>query len=208
MVWIDYVFLALMLIGLLYGIWRGIVMQIANIIGLIVASIMAGRFSGHMAELFGAMSKTMDERPWLANKIGYVIIFLVAFIFVKIIGHLLRKLVQDMKFGKADRIWGGAMGLGTAVVSCAAISMMLVPPDPNDLSESLKDSLLLPTFVRLACHTSLINSEEKIQRFRNLRAVFEDRSASSGGSPTGELIRKMKDLAEEHGVGGGDQSEE
>lgn len=178
MVWIDYVFLGALALGLLYGLWRGLVMQIMNIVGMVLAVVMAGRLSRHVGGLLGYVSSYMVQNEWLANKVGYAIIFLLVLIAAKIIGHFMRNTLKRLRFGPWDRILGGAAGLLFAYVACAAFAMTLVPDDGQEPSAAVRDSRMLHHFVSANCHTGLINSDEKIDKVERLRALLVEKGTN------------------------------
>jgi membrane protein required for colicin V production len=196
---IDYFFLGLLAVGLLYGLLRGLVMQAATVAGVIAGVLVSGRFSGMVGDLLSHTSSWLSQHPWVANRIAYGIVFIGIQAAAQIVGYLLRDALKQLRFGKADRVLGGATGLLVAAAVCVVISMLLVPSEGAEPP----DSVLIPFFIRAASEATIVNSSEKVDRFKKFIEEIEKKAKAMDGAAMGELLKKAeeaaKDMAKEAG---------
>lgn len=164
MAWIDYAFLGLLAFGLAYGVWRGLVMLAAHVVGLVLAMLVAGRLSGCVGALLGAMSGWMAEHPWVASRIGHAVLFGLVFLAVQVLAYRFRGVLRKLRFGKWDRVLGGAVGFLAALLVCVTIALLLIPAEGDDAEGCASGSILMPYFARGIGWVRFLNSDEKAER--------------------------------------------
>jgi len=136
---LDIVFCVILGFLGLRGIFRGLVKEIASILGLILAFILANTF--HM-ELAPMLAKPLGG-PGLANLAAYLAIFLGTLAVVFILATLIRKILKLIMLGWLDSIGGGALGFFKGALLCSIIVMALTAFLPSKAT-ILTDSQLVP----------------------------------------------------------------
>lgn len=101
----DLAVLAILLISLLFGVWRGLVYEVLSLLGWPAAFLLSKSYAGSIAFLMPGSQETM--RVMLA----YVAMFIVALIVWGVLTWLLSRLVKAIGLGWLDRILGGALGI-------------------------------------------------------------------------------------------------
>lgn len=179
MIWIDYVFLALMAVAVVYGVWTGFMMQLTFLAGIGAAALFAGRLSRPVAEWLAGVSTWMNENPGVCSGVCYVVMFLIVLVGVVVVGILLHKVLKKLRFGVADRVLGGVVGLLASALICVFISVAIVLWSSQDGSGPEEDSIaakskLIPVFAKGAKLSRVFVSEEKQERIRHLLDKISD----------------------------------
>jgi membrane protein required for colicin V production len=122
---LDWIFLAVLLLSMLLGAWRGLVFELLSLLSWIAAFVLAqwlGPDVAHMLPLAGA-----------AEVIRYVAGFLVVFVATVFAGGLIawgiKQLVQAVGLRPADRALGAVFGLvrGVILLLAATVVMEMTP---------------------------------------------------------------------------------
>lgn len=136
---VDLGALAIILISIVLGVFRGVVREILNIIGLVAAFVLAILYYKEayiQTEFdFWAGDKLFSHILW------FVAIALGVWIIVKIINHLICKYIKKKKkLSRANRFFGLCFGLlkGAVVVSVIALVFVSIPLDWVGAEEDVK----------------------------------------------------------------------
>jgi len=123
--WIDGVILFFVLWGLFWGAKRGLTGEILKIIGVLVAFVLAIRYSA----LWGAY---INEQQWADQEIVNWIAFFLIFLLVALAFFLLAKIpyliLRKTLLGTVDRILGGVFGAlrGLVIISVVLTCVVIV----------------------------------------------------------------------------------
>ena len=126
----DYIVLALLVISALVGFARGAVREVVALLALIV---------GGAAALFGLpqalpVVARVVHTPWMATAIALAVLFLAAYIVMRLIGAVLvRRLRGSNVLGALDRTVGLMIGLARGFVFLGALHLMFIAATPEDL---------------------------------------------------------------------------
>ena len=101
----DFAVIALLLVSLLFGLWRGLVYEVLSLIGWPVAFLLSRLFAGDVAPMMPGAQETM--RVTLA----YAVVFVAALIVWGALAWLLSRLVKAVGLGWLDRVLGGLFGV-------------------------------------------------------------------------------------------------
>ncbi|ODU08990.1 MAG: colicin V synthesis protein [Rubrivivax sp. SCN 71-131] len=121
MSWIDWALLAVLLLSVLVGVWRGLVFEVLSLAGWVVAWV--------GAQLFGR-----ELAPWLpvgapGSAANVLACFVVAFVGILIVWSLLarlaRLLIHATPLSLPDRVLGGGFGLLRGGVLLLALATVL-----------------------------------------------------------------------------------
>lgn len=123
--WVDWTLLAVLVLSVLVGLWRGLVFELMSLAGWVVAWI-------------GAQVLALDLMPWLPagtpGSTGQLLVaFGLAFIGLllawTLLARLMRLLIQATPLSLPDRVLGGGFGLlrGGVLLLALATALALTP---------------------------------------------------------------------------------
>ncbi|MBQ4014923.1 MAG: CvpA family protein [Treponema sp.] len=118
---LDYIFIAILLIFTIRGFVRGLINEVFGI-GSLIFSLFAGiMLYQKMAEVF---SRSMS--PLLSKILGFLAVFICAFILIKIIQLLLKTIFSGAVLGSLDKTLGLLLGFveGAALVFVLLLAMV------------------------------------------------------------------------------------
>lgn len=137
---IDWVILAVVGIFALQGFRKGLLREVAGLLGVVVAFILSVRL---LSDVSALISYYLGISPQLAVVVsGFVIFFVVLGLFI-FLARLLRKILDWALLGWVDRVGGSLFGLlkGTLIVSILALLISLIPLG-SELEKAFNDSVL------------------------------------------------------------------
>jgi len=149
--------LAVLIVGFaVSGIVRGLVRQLFSLGGLV-----AGHLSGirYYAFVQGKLGLSFQY----AEVVGYAIVFLAAYLGIRLVGGLIEDRVRKSKLSGSDRLAGMVAGLVKGALFSILIVFLLVILLPRD-ARLLRESKAAPTAIAAG---------------KRLAAVFPDRFAES-----------------------------
>jgi len=117
--WIDYTVLGVILLSIVWGIWRGLVREVISILGWVIAFLAANLFAGPIGELLPREIST----PELRIAIAFVGVFVTSLVITTLLALLLSKAVHAVGLASLDRTLGAVFGLarGALLVMAAAL---------------------------------------------------------------------------------------
>ena len=104
----DYVFLAILGLSALVGLWRGLISEVMAVIAWVVALFAAWRYNEQAAEAFVGL---IAEPLW-RQLAGAALVVVGVLILAGLIRYLLRQLLQAAGLGATDRFFGALFGVG------------------------------------------------------------------------------------------------
>jgi len=123
--WVDAALLALLLVSVVIGLWRGLLFEVMSLAGWIVAYIAAQLLGAELAPHLpvGAPGSALQVAA------AFVIVFVLALIVWSLLSSLLRRLMQASPLSGLDRLLGGAFGLlrGVLIALVIATVVQLTP---------------------------------------------------------------------------------
>ncbi|MFT4174890.1 MAG: CvpA family protein [Rhodocyclaceae bacterium] len=108
----DYVFLCLLALSVIVGVWRGLISEIFSLLAWIVA-FFAARYGAPV--LAPAMAHWV-ETPWLVWVASFLAVFIATLLVLGLIRFLLRELLSVIGLAPVDRLLGGAFGVVRALL--------------------------------------------------------------------------------------------
>ena len=117
---LDYAIIAMVLVSVAIGAWRGSIREIINIGGWVVAFILAHALSADLAPYF---ADWMVE-PGYRLIVAWILIFVAVLIFAQLLASVLSELVRKLGLSGVDRVLGAIIGLfrGALVVVVLALA--------------------------------------------------------------------------------------
>lgn len=101
----DFTVIAILLVSLLLGLWRGLVYEVLSLIGWPLAFVMSKLFAGNVAPLM----PVAQESARVA--VAYAAVFIAALVVWGVLVWLVSKLVKTIGLGWLDRVLGGLFGM-------------------------------------------------------------------------------------------------
>jgi len=143
MMWIDYVFIAILLVGLVFGLFTSVAIQVINLISVLAGLVAAGLVRTELADWLCSKISWLGEHPAVTHRVVYILVFLGVVAVTQVVGHLVCKLVKA-----SDRALAAAIGLVAALFFCVAIPALMIPAQGEREEELMKRSVLMPYLAR------------------------------------------------------------
>jgi membrane protein required for colicin V production len=151
------------------GAWIGFIRQLAFIVALVLAFLVAGAFSRQLA----AFLKPLDASPQLNFLLIYGALLLAVYVVVTLLGVALTKMVKVTMLGGADRILGGIFGLAKGIF-LATLLFMAIAGIMSESAEFLRRSFSYPYLSSSAKALSwFIRDQDLRNRLRPKEAAIE-----------------------------------
>ena len=126
----DFIVLGLLLISAAVGFARGAVREVFALLALVAA---AG-LSIFGLPVFGPLVRDVVNAEWLGTAASLVLVFVVAFVALRLIGAAIARRVQNTQMlGFLDRSLGLLIGLGRGLIVLGALFLMFNAATPQDL---------------------------------------------------------------------------
>ncbi|MBI5437370.1 MAG: CvpA family protein [Nitrosomonadales bacterium] len=100
----DFAVIAILLVSLLIGLWRGLVYEVLSLVGWPVAFVLSKLFAGDIAPMMPGGQET------IRTALAYAAVFIAALIVWGVLAWLLSKLLKAVGLGWLDRTLGGLFG--------------------------------------------------------------------------------------------------
>jgi len=154
---------------LIRGIFRGLVKEMASIIGVLAGFYAAYTYYPEMA---GLLSRWIDNTIYL-NITSFMVIFCLILIIISILGVVLKYLMSIAHLGWADRVSGACFGVlkGVLIVSVLLVTLTAFLPKGSPL---VRDSLLAPHINMLSENMAKIISADMRQAFDEKMGELKD----------------------------------
>jgi membrane protein required for colicin V production len=117
---LDWIFLAVLLISLVVGAWRGLVYELLSVVNWIVAFVLAQWFAPVAAQWLPLASATEVVR----YAAGFVVVFVLSLFVGGLLAFLISKLVAAVGLRPVDRVLGAAFGLVRGVILLLAFAVV------------------------------------------------------------------------------------
>ncbi len=147
---LDLIVIICLLIFLTMGLMHGILKSISSLSALLLGFFLAKRYSAVASDLLGSLHiKDAD------GIFGYILIFLLFYIAIRIIFKLAERLTKDTALSVVNRLLGGAMGLtkGALIAMVTLTLTQIVLPDGSAIIE---DSQAVPYSNRIISYAKAI----------------------------------------------------
>lgn len=112
----DFAVIAILLVSLLLGVWRGLVYELLSLLGWPVALVLSKLFAGDVAPMLPIEQEVMRVAA------AYGVVFIAVLVIFGMLAWLFSRLVKAIGLGWADKALGGLFG----VLRGALIVLVLV----------------------------------------------------------------------------------
>ncbi|HLW69929.1 MAG TPA: CvpA family protein [Candidatus Binataceae bacterium] len=137
---LDYAIIAIVVLGGLYGLSRGVIRMAASILSIILGLAAASAWY----ERVGAwVQQHLNTSPTVSAVIGYVVTFLAVAALIGMAGQRVVRLAHVINLNLIDRLGGAVFGAALAAVFVGVDLLILAAVLPPD-SSLIRDSRLAP----------------------------------------------------------------
>jgi len=140
--WVDVVILVIIALSALYGAIRGLIVQVASIVGLLGGLYLAERNYKTVRDFL----EVFAHRDRLVTAIAFLAIVLVVWSAGSIIGNLLRGIARFTPLVLVDRLGGLVLGGISGVVAVEVLIILAARSHDVSLHAGLHASHLAPYF--------------------------------------------------------------
>ncbi|MCX7822020.1 MAG: CvpA family protein [Syntrophobacterales bacterium] len=172
---LDYIFLTILLLCVFRGLWKGGIVILFNVVGLIAGFITAI----HVYPQVGALLKSLIPSLSKPDLVAFIVVFFLSWFVIGGIGHWLSSLFAKAKLKFLDRLLGGFIGLvlAIAIQGMVFLALTLFLPLTHPI---LKESVIAPYVSKSssALHSFISKhvGEELAKRREVLKRYWEDQS--------------------------------
>ena len=149
---IDWIFLGLILISLLLGLWRGLIYEVFALIGWFAAFFIAQYFAPDLAPELPLYLPLAEWGEPVHYALAFVLIFILVLIGSNLLAWGLRQISMSIGLKPLDRFLGGAFGLARGALLLLVLTAgVLMTPFAQDArwTDSLSQSYLIAGLVAL-----------------------------------------------------------
>jgi membrane protein required for colicin V production len=163
----DILIFVILAYGVIRGIFRGLVRELASIVGVLGGFYAAYTYYPHMAKLIS---------PWIANTaylniLSYMILFVAVVIVVSILAVVIKYLLNIIYLGWVDRVSGALFGGVKAALIVSVLFIVLTAFLPKD-SPFIKDAASSPTVATVSeVMAKVISKDMKSQFTTKIKAL-------------------------------------
>ena len=118
---VDWIFLAVLGLSALLGLWRGLVQEVLSLAGWVLAFFVAPMYAPAAADWL-PMSGSSDMLRYAA---GFVLVFVAVLIATALVSWMIKKLVSAVGLGPLDRLLGSGFGLLRGLVLLLAVTVVV-----------------------------------------------------------------------------------
>lgn len=140
--WFDLIITIIAIVAFIRGVYSGLIMQLASLIGLILAAIFSGQLSSLIAP---KLIEITSGSPHIISPLSYVISFIIIILIISIIGRLIQSTIKIMHLNLFNRIIGGLF--------CCISWLILVSLCLNVITEFDQKKRILKEETRKTAHT-------------------------------------------------------
>ncbi len=138
----DFIALLILVVSAIIGFVRGATREVLTVLAFVLAvliSIFALRFTG-------PIFRQSIETSWLADALAIIVVFIAAFILIRLIGYALtRRIHSTHALGTLDRLIGVGFGIVRALVLLGVFYMVFnAATPPERVPAWIKDATLYP----------------------------------------------------------------
>jgi membrane protein required for colicin V production len=173
----DWMICALVLVNVVAAAVQGFFSEALTLAGLVLGYIAAAWKYRSLAEWFESFLKN----PWLAEILGFLIIFFAIVILFGIAARLARWMMKEAGLSGLDRFLGGVLGLLKGGLMVAVILMGMTAFAPT--SKMLADSQLAPYFLVVGRAAIWVAPSELRARFNQGMDLLHRAPQKLSGAP-------------------------
>lgn len=111
------------------GFSKGLIIELASLIGLVLGILAAYYFSGYVRDF---LQDYFSFKETTLRVIAYVVTFLAVILVVYLIGKIIEKFVDLIALGFVNKILGAVFGLAKGIVLVSILLFIIEKTDPGE----------------------------------------------------------------------------
>jgi membrane protein required for colicin V production len=119
MTWLDYTVIAVLVVSIAWGAWRGLVHEVLSLTGWILAFLAGNLFSAPLSEMLPAAM-----RPELRVVVAFVLIFVGTLVLAALLAALVTKFIKVSVLHSLNRWLGALFGLLRGLLIVVVLAMV------------------------------------------------------------------------------------
>lgn len=181
---LDLAILAVVALGAIYGLLRGVLRMATSIVALAAGVYLASIYYSRIAEF---AQQLFALGPTAAAALGYVVVFAAVFAVIAVVGEVFTRVLHIVRLGWIDRLCGAAAGVAVSGAVVGLFLMILTAILPVDAA-ILRHSELAPIMLRYAETLIAYVPDEVKDAYRAKRdelwRLWLERAPSASPSPS------------------------
>ncbi len=157
---LDIFFVVVLGFFLFRGVFRGLILEVSSIAGLVAGFMASNRFFHDLQPVVG---RIIPSPEW-SQIIAYLSIFITTMFVVAMLSLFLKKFMRMIMLGWLDRLGGGAMGFVKAGLISALTLLILTVFLPKD-HDLIADSKISPYVLTMSQNLSRYLPQELKEKF-------------------------------------------
>jgi membrane protein required for colicin V production len=143
---LDWVLLAILLLSMALGAWRGLVYEVLSVLGWFASFIVAQLYAATVGQLL-PMSGATDALRYAA---GFVLAFIASAFAAGLLAWLAKKLIETVGLRPVDRTLGAFFGLlrGGVILLAATTAVLMTPLKEGQWWQQSVGASILSTSLR------------------------------------------------------------
>jgi membrane protein required for colicin V production len=144
--WVDWALLAVLVVSVCVGLWRGLVFEVLSLVGWVVAFFAAQAFATVVAGYvpIGVPGSALN------HGVAFFATFVLALVLWALVSRLMRLLIHATPLQPVDRVLGGVFGLARGAVLLLAVAtvVMLSPAQRSQAWQRSQGAVWLATMLQ------------------------------------------------------------
>jgi membrane protein required for colicin V production len=161
---LDYILIAVLVFCLTRGIFKGLVLELASIVGLLGGFYGAFTYYKQMA----AILSVLIQNPVYLNIASFLIIWVLVYVVVSTLARILKYFMNIAFLGWLDRIGGALLGAAKGLLLAVALIVVLTAFSPRN-AIIVRDSIV-------ARHLMVVSSALVQVTTREMRELFSSKA--------------------------------
>ncbi len=149
---LDIIFIIILAISTLIGLFRGAVREVLSLVGLAVSIYLAFKFADALSNNY--ISQFFEQQPRISYIIAFVIIIVASIFAIALINLLFSQLLKVSGLSFVDRFLGLVFGILRGGLFCAILTMVITFIPGTTQADWWKKSSLAPFFQNIASYSS------------------------------------------------------
>jgi membrane protein required for colicin V production len=114
--WLDIVIAVILVISIVGGLMAGVIKILFTVAGLIIGVVLAGHYSGALADKLTFISSAKT-----ANIVAFILIMVIVMIIAAVLAFVIKKLASAILLGWINRLGGAILGLFLGMILTGAV---------------------------------------------------------------------------------------
>ncbi len=157
--------------GLVRGVTRGLIKEVASIAGVLVGGYVALTYYHGFTDSMADYVKTAE----VANLLAFFFLFIIVFLGVAAVGVIIKYFLKIAHLGNVDRVFGAIFGLSKGILISAVVVFGLTLLLPQGNAKALENSFMAPHVTRISASMVQSIPDQLKQGFDDKLTALQDK---------------------------------